>query len=209
MDARAYGFATAEAYADARTSELHSALLMAGVPGNRVTQLGIPDQQAIRNLGAIAGQLHRLFNRDNICLVLTHVYEGGHPDHDATAFCVHQAAQLSSGQIAIIEMPYYRANGTGAVQQSFAPDGTAPTVIPLSEQERCRKRQMIAAYKTQANVLAGFSVETEQFRVAPDYDFRQMPNGGRILYERENWGATGKDWLRAVNHYVAQVAVAA
>jgi len=207
-DAHAHGFATAMAYTEARTTELHRAVCVADISPDRVMLLGIPDQQAVRNLEFVIDELGRLFSHYGIHVVLTHAYEGGHPDHDAAAFCVHQAASSNTHSIGIVEMPYYRAADTGAVQQSFAPGGDAPIVLALNEKGRRLKRQMIAEYKTQANVLAGFSLETEQFRIAPDYDFMQLPNGGRVLYECESWGVTGQDWLHAVNAYFAREAAA-
>jgi hypothetical protein len=44
-------------------------------------------------------------------------------------------------------------------------------------------------------MLRMFSVECEQFRPAPPYDFRALPNAGRLYYETRNWGMTGGRWL--------------
>jgi hypothetical protein len=57
---------------------------------------------------------------------------------------------------------------------------------------------MIAAHATQARTLAPFTATVERFRVAPDYDFAVLPNGGRLHYESLPFGFTGADWLRLV-----------
>ena len=51
-------------------------------------------------------------------VVLTHAYEGGHPDHDAVAFAVHRAARRTSA--AVVEMPFYHAGPDGVARQVFA-----------------------------------------------------------------------------------------
>jgi hypothetical protein len=57
---------------------------------------------------------------------------------------------------------------------------------------------MLAAHATQQAVLAMFSARQERFRVAPRYDFRTLPNRGRLLYEQYAWGMTGEQWIRLV-----------
>ena len=134
--------------------------------------------------------------------MLTHAYEGGHPDHDAAAFAVHAAVALLRRQgreIAIIEMPFYRADGEGWAVQRFAPAPAAvETVLALGDRDRAVKRQMLAAHRTQAEMLAFFDVETERFRIAPAYDFSTLPNGGHLHYERHDWGMTGARWVPLV-----------
>ena len=202
-DAHAYGFAAAAEYAAARRRELLEVMDLAGVAPAQVTQLGIPDQQAALNLSSVSAQLARLFSAWRTEIVLTLAYEGGHPDHDATAFCVHQATRRGAREIHILEMPLYRAGDAGAVNQSFAPGGGEPVVLELTPEEQALKRSMVAAYRTQKNVLAGFSLEREQFRVAPEYDFRELPNGGNVLYDREQWGVNSDTWRRCVQDALA------
>lgn len=82
-DARARGFASAEAYAAARRRELEAAMALAGVPATALLTLDVPDQGAAFVMPGIAARLATLFAEREIELVLTHAYEGGHPDHDA------------------------------------------------------------------------------------------------------------------------------
>jgi len=93
-DALACGFSTREDYANARRRELEEAMALAGVGPDRLLSLGLPDQTAPRNLAAAARRLSEMFGGGGVRTVLTHCYEGGHPDHDATAFAVRAACRL-------------------------------------------------------------------------------------------------------------------
>jgi LmbE family N-acetylglucosaminyl deacetylase len=85
QDARAAGHATRDAYARARRGEAEAALALAGIPPRRLFALGIADQEASFRLAGLARRLARLLRERTMGVVLTHAYEGGHPDHDATA----------------------------------------------------------------------------------------------------------------------------
>jgi N-acetylglucosamine malate deacetylase 2 len=116
------GFPGRKAYAQAREQESRAALSLAGVPQRNAVLMNIPDQEAAYRLAQIASSLAQQFAMRGTRYVLTHCYEGGHPDHDAVAFAVHlAAARLADrgSQIDVIEMPFYRMDSTGKVFQSF------------------------------------------------------------------------------------------
>ncbi|HVL72003.1 MAG TPA: PIG-L family deacetylase [Beijerinckiaceae bacterium] len=192
------GFVAPAEYAAARRREIEAAVALAGVPVDLVS-LGIPDQEAGYRLAEIAGALAALFERREIDLVLTHPYEGGHPDHDATAFAVHAAGKLLARRgieaPAVVEMASYFAAPENCVHQRFAPGGDQEVVVALDEPRRALKRAMLDAHATQAGCLWVFVDDEERFRPAPHYDFRALPNGGLLNYERFGWGMTGETWL--------------
>jgi LmbE family N-acetylglucosaminyl deacetylase len=191
-------FGSRQAYADTRARELATALGMAGVSPAQSKGLGWPDQEASLHLVEMAEALAgELAGRD---VVITHAYEGGHPDHDATAFAVHAACALIERRFgarpALIEVPLYRAEGSGWVTQTFAGDAAMPeTELALSPGELALKRRMMDAHHSQREMLSAFQSETELFREAPAYDFRRLPNAGRLHYESYDWGMTGDTWL--------------
>ncbi len=195
-DARRHGFATAEAYAAKRLSELREALRLAHVAPNCFISLGVPDQEAALRLPELTRRLVEIFTKRRTRLVITHAYEGGHPDHDATACAVHLAARLVWRRRAIdlVEMPYYRLGDAGLVFQSFIPGNHSECQIPLSADEIVVKRRMIAAHATQKEVLAPFSATHELFRASAGYDFSVPPNNGRLYYEHHDWGMDGSRW---------------
>jgi N-acetylglucosamine malate deacetylase 2 len=67
-----------------------------GIAPDRIRMLGYTDQEAALHLAEIARTLARLFVEERIEAVLTHPYEGGHPDHDASAFCVRASCLVCS-----------------------------------------------------------------------------------------------------------------
>jgi N-acetylglucosamine malate deacetylase 2 len=197
-DAKARGFATAEAYAAARSGELRAAMGLAGI-SERLVALGWPDQESAQHLDEIATELSKWLAGTDI--VLTHAYEGGHPDHDTAALAVWAACALlrraGESAPAVIEMPLYHLGQEGWMRQVFVPaTGPEEIAVELTPEERRLKREMFAAHASQADVLANFGTAVERFRRAPRYDFSRLPNGGKLLYEDWNWGINGARWLK-------------
>lgn len=206
-DARERGFQTTSAYAAARSCEFRRAMKVAGIPGDRLIQFGVPDQEAAFRIPKIVGRLAPILTNRGIQILLTHSYEGGHPDHDATAFCAHRAA-AHCAHVAVLEMPFYRAAGDGEALQSFPEerDEKGSIEVRLGAALREIRKRMLDCYRTQSSILSGFSRDREKFRIAPEYDFLQPPNGGQLLYERQPWGVTGEIWRRCVRDALAELA---
>jgi LmbE family N-acetylglucosaminyl deacetylase len=208
-DARRLGFDSAESYAAVRRRELGSALSFASVTPDRIACLRVPDQEAAMALPQVSKELARLLADRGIRTVITHAYEGGHPDHDATAFSVHAAAAIRNregGELTSIEVPLYRLGPGGIVLQEFAGSScTAELALPLTSEQQGLKRRMVAAHRTQRDVLAPFRLEVERFRPAPAYDFLRLPNSGRLLYEHHSWGLDGARWLALASAASAQL----
>jgi N-acetylglucosamine malate deacetylase 2 len=199
-DAKACGFLQASDYAQARRREFLDALKCVGFRENKLTELRISDQESADHLYALATFLAVFFEKRQIAIVLTHSYEGGHPDHDAVAFGVHAAKDICRSRglrVDVVEMPFYHAGIEGEIKQKFS-DGEDGVLIALNRGEHDLKRCMIACYATQEKVLAGFSLEGERFRQAPDYDFSELPNGGRLLYEAYAWRMNSVRWRELV-----------
>jgi LmbE family N-acetylglucosaminyl deacetylase len=199
-DATRHGFDTAADYAAVREQELSAALLLAGVPRRKVVPLRLHDQGLAFALAEIAVRLQDVCCECGIAVILTHPYEGGHPDHDATAFAAHavQALLRSRGTpISIVEMPFYFLGADGLVVQRFTPGfADDEVVIHLGSEAQALKRAMIASHATQRETLSLFGAQTERFRHAPAYDFSALPNGGRLFYAQHAWGMNGERWLQ-------------
>lgn len=207
VDAQAHGFSNWESYAAARGRELDAALA-AGECRAEVVRLGFPDQAAARNLANLVRQVATLLRRTEARVLLTHAYEGGHPDHDAAAFAAHLAVRATGCDAAIVEMPYYRLGREGMVTQSFATFSDDMVQVRLSPQDQVRKCRMIGAHASQRGVLAAFTTAAEHYRPAPHYDFTALPNGGRLLYEKYGWGLTGAEWQQQVRRALRELALA-
>jgi len=192
-DARAAGFAGWTEYAAARRAEAEAALAVAGLTPERLTAL-------LRDGGFDA--------------VITHAYEGGHPDHDATALAVHAACRLieAAGQSPphLVEMAGYHALGGSFIAGTFIAHAEAGPVatVALDAKARRLKRRMLDCHATQRAVLAPFTVQLERFRAAPRYDFRIPPHPGALHYDTRNWGMIGEHWRRLAQTALEQLRLA-
>jgi LmbE family N-acetylglucosaminyl deacetylase len=190
---RAYSFPAAQTPEIARWRELVAALELAGCPPSAVTGLAVADRGAAEHLVAIARRIGEVFHRSGTAIAITHAYEGADPDHDATAFAVHQAAALCrrKGQdIAILEMPFRRQ----------PPDGLSPEerveiiALPLTAKQKALKRRMLACFEDRHDALARGALDAEQFRLAPAYDFAELPQGGHVSYGDETCDLGPERW---------------
>src|ERR1700750_195755 len=94
------GADTWQEYAALRRRELDAAIQEAGALPFRKICLWCPDPQAVYRMRRNANRLAGLFLRFRPRYVLTHSYEGGHPDHDSIAAAVQLAIkQLRSRRI--------------------------------------------------------------------------------------------------------------
>jgi LmbE family N-acetylglucosaminyl deacetylase len=186
---------TREHYARARRGELEAAMALAGIGPERLRCLGIADQEAVFEIPRMIEEIRRAVREIEPGALLTLAYEGGHPDHDAVAMAVREAAE----GIEIFETPLYHAQ-PGAermVVQEFLP-GPPEILLPLTEEERFLKGRMIATFATQQETLRAFlPPRDERFRPAPLHDFSHSPHAGRLQYEIWGFPITGKDWREA------------
>ena len=188
---RQAGVAGRAAYARLRAAELERALATGGVAAERVA-LGACDQEAALALCELTEALTALLHRRRPAFVLTHPYEGGHPDHDAAAFVVaHAVARAGPPRPAIVEMAFYHEAAGVLVTGRFLPGGPPATRATLTPPARARKQAMLDAFASQRAVLGRFPLDAEAFRPAPVYDFSVPPHPGPLHYERFGWPLGG------------------
>lgn len=198
-DARNAGFATREDYAQARARELDRALAEAGQSGAPRFALGAADQESAFRLASLARRLADILASFAPEIVLTHPYEGGHPDHDSTAFIAHAACALAvrAGRTppALIEMASYHAGPGHPVFGDFLPRDDAPaTEIRLDAAGRALRRHLLGCHESQRRTLSAVPDDVERFRPAPAYVFSEPPHPGTLHYEIYDWGMTGGRW---------------
>jgi LmbE family N-acetylglucosaminyl deacetylase len=215
LDARARGFASLQDYAAARRAELESALRLAGlVPQQfvRTLDLGassppISDQEAAWRLAEVALGLAAELRSFQPEAILTHPYEGGHPDHDACAFAAHAAVQLAGASCAIVEAPFYHAAESGIETGRFLPAQCEEVIRPLSAEEKRKKKERLACFRSQAETLRPFGLEEERYRLAPSYDFTRPPHPGVLFYENFPWGTTGAQFRQRAAAVLAELQI--
>src|SRR5215471_11713978 len=72
-------------YSSLRRAEAERALSLAGLAVSQIEWLGGVDQEAIGRADHLTYCLAGLFSRIEANVLVTHPYEGGHPDHDTAA----------------------------------------------------------------------------------------------------------------------------
>jgi LmbE family N-acetylglucosaminyl deacetylase len=200
-----------EAYARIRRGELAAALEAGGGASAILHEIGLVDQEASFHLVELAEQLAVLFRERRPEVVLTHPYEGGHPDHDATAFAVHTAIETMKREKfpvpVLLEFTSYHADKGRMLTGDFLPfEGCEELAFVLTAEARQRKQKMFDCFITQREVLRNFSVNYERFRVAPQYDFTELPPVGELFYEQFDWGMTGDRWKVLVKEAIGTLA---
>ena len=192
IDSQAHGFRLLGDYREARRKELHQAFERAGLQDATEEWLGISDQDASFHLPDLVQRLRSILSQRRPEVVFTHPYEGGHPDHDACAFAVHQAISLLENAPVVIEAAFYHAGPSGMETGRFlpAPNATRELVYRLNRAERQNKRHLFNCFATQQQVLSCFSLDTERFRITPKYNFQKPPHTPPVFYDGQPWGMT-------------------
>jgi len=170
------GLKDRRSYALLRQHELAAALDSIGHRGQRIS-LALTDGSVIFHMAALRRQLARIFRRYAISVAFTHAFEGGHPDHDATALSVHCAAHRHAR---VVEAPFYRKDGSQTVWQQFKDKTASELQIDLDPSLREAKAKMLAAHASQGGACSQISLDREIFRLSPAYDFQRPPNGGEL-----------------------------
>src|SRR5690348_9930709 len=181
-----------EMYALVRAEEAASALAIVGIPSSRISFLNAADQEAIFEVQRLIRDFTDHVQRVQPNVIITHPYEGGHPDHDAAALVARLAVstlQRCGAQFPeVLEFTSYHASGGQRSSGDFLPpnieqyDAPGGVRLTLSPEERSRKARMLGCYLSQWHVLSEFPLEPERLRTAPAYDFTKSPHAGPLWY---------------------------
>ena len=188
-------FDSREAYAAHRRVEMLRAVALAGVTEAQCDVLPVADQEATRNLGFLAAEIRRRLV--GVDTVLTHAYEGGHPDHDACALACQVAVTTQVRE----EAPFYHAERGGLVAGEFI--GGCGDTQRLTLEQQARRARMFAAFESQKHVFDRFPLDRESWRAAPRYDFLSPPHPGTLYYETRELGFTWPEWRQYAQHFLA------
>ena len=193
------GFQGWAEYASARRRECISALALANVPADRILELEIGDHQAPQFLTDLSKRLTTLLQQSAPDIVLTHPYEGGHPDHDAAAFATNAAVRLMKRHgfepPALFEMALHPGrDGEMRVLDFLPSSGRETTTLVLDKESQELKRRMYECFATQAESLKENPLGPEKFRRPPSYDFTLPPQRGKLNYENFDSEFTREEW---------------
>ncbi len=193
------GFHSRGAYAQARRDEVVAALWIIGMAPEQIRGLGFVDGEAAFHLVELTHKVVDLLSELKPDVVLTHPYEGGHSDHDSTAFAVHMACGIlrREGLFAPVIMEltsYHNYEGKRRLFNFLPFPGAREKTVELDEDTKAIKRQMFDAFTSQHALLETFPLEVERFRHAPRYLFTVPPHEGTLDYERLCNKMTGVEW---------------
>lgn len=198
IDARAAGFDTVTAYSAARRRETATALNCLPQPLSATASLNVPDRAVTDRVYDVILALRRLVNAIHPAVIVTHAYEGGHPDHDAIAFAVAALRRMPDfPETGVVEFAAYHESRSGALITNRFNESDRH-VFSLSPEAQRLKRLMFACLRTQARVLAAFDCRFESLRPASAVDFAKAPPSGTVWFERLGWGITGAVWRTQV-----------
>jgi LmbE family N-acetylglucosaminyl deacetylase len=201
-------FNSAEAYSTARFSELDQALRILGAEPRERLRCGYTDGELVFNLVEFTQRLQVQLR--GVRAVITHAYEGGHPDHDACALAVQYATRRlrESGVESPkrIEFTSYFSLKKRLRAGSFWPDRHSSShAARLTRDQRRQKTEALKAFGTQQEILKvlltqnwiskTFGLQNEIYRYAPDYNFRRP--APPLAWHYDSWcSIAGCDWLR-------------
>jgi N-acetylglucosamine malate deacetylase 2 len=203
-----------ELYACVRAEEAASALSFVDVPPERMLFLSGVDQEAIFRVAELINEFVSIILEFKPSVIITHPYEGGHPDHDTAALVARLSVEIlrpNSSPPDILEMTSYHSAGGSRVAGHFL--GSPPLLggqiqagvqVTLSPEERIRKARMLGCYVSQWHVLSDFPLEPEQLRPAPLYDFTRPPHQGSLWYESLRWPLSGSRWRELAGQALAR-----
>jgi LmbE family N-acetylglucosaminyl deacetylase len=179
----------------------------AGIGSDRIRTLGFRDQELVFTLTELDAALDRLLADIHPAAVITHAFEGGHPDHDALALvlaCLIRRRRMREERAPLlIEFAGYWLNESGAlVTNRFASPNGGERQLRMSTPFRQQKNALLASLRTRQHVLRDFETREEWIRPAPAYDFRTLPNQGRVWYDRFDWPVRSDQWLHLAAAYL-------
>ena len=194
-------YGSRSAYSDVRRREAEAAMAIAGVrsfhfladPADRSRFV---DQDLFLWIPKALDKLNEIAAAFRPEAIVSHAYEGGHPDHDTCSFIATQLAREHN--LPLWEFPLYHRSTDGVLvrQEFMVPVGTEVLLdVTLAELEI--KKSMIEAHASQSLTLSEFSPAIERFRPMFDYDFTRPPHVGMLNYEAWQWPVTGSQLVGA------------
>ena len=203
--AKAAGFEDVASYAKARKQECVDALTLANVSEERVIEFAARDTSACDCLSELAKRIAQHLQESRAEIVLTHPYEGGHPDHDATALATHAALHLMRQNgfkpPTLFEMALHPGDDDISKVTEFLPGAEGETTTLLLDQQAIElKRRMFECLKSQQQSIESSPLGYEKFRLPPEYDFSAPPQKGKLHYENFDWAPRSEEWLGRARH---------
>lgn len=182
-----------------RTNECAQALSLLDIPSKNIIEFGVTNTNGSQVLVALTKKIAAFLQQSATDIVLTHPYEGGHPDHDATAFATHAAIQLLKRNGFAMPVLFEIAvrpthDGLKRVLDFLPGSWREATTWVLDEKSKTLKKKMLECLSLESAGVNTVSLKAERFRRPPDYDFTHPSLTGKAYYENFMSGITGDQW---------------
>jgi LmbE family N-acetylglucosaminyl deacetylase len=167
---------------------------------DQILELAGIDYYAPHFLSDLAKRITTFLQQSAPDIVITHPYEGGHPDHDSAAFATNAAVRLLErngfAPPTIFEMALHPSKDGKERVLDFLPSaGRETTTLILDQKAYDLKRRMFECFASQREALKSNPLGPEKFRRPPAYDFMVPPQLGKLNYENFHGGITRDEWL--------------
>jgi LmbE family N-acetylglucosaminyl deacetylase len=195
------GYECRDEYVRARQHEVGAALHCVGLSENQSRNLGYEDGEIANHLASVAMTLAAAFHESAAQIVITHPYEGVHPDYDSTAFAAQAACRLLerdgiAAPVRIEVAGIHRDGDEVIIGEFLSPAATESVTVRLDTTHQQLKRAALDCLSSQSALWENVALHSESFRIAPSYDFTNPPHPGILEYERSGLGMTGRRWRR-------------
>lgn len=196
------GFTTQDEYCRARYTETICALEKVNFHKENALWLHYFDQEVHTRIIDLMEEVKKIIIDYEPRIVITHPYEGGHPDHDTVALCVSVISKrINRIQPSFSHLEFTSYNNYLGIPnfQTFIPYRYYPEItMNLTDEEQLIKNQQLNCHKSQAKMLQNFHTKFEKMRFAPDYNFYNPPHSGTLFYETLGWNITKEQWRKVI-----------
>jgi N-acetylglucosamine malate deacetylase 2 len=185
-----------------------AALERVGISVDQIHTLGFADQQLAFALPDLDREIDGVLGEIRPAVVMTHAFEGGHPDHDALALVLASVIERRRRQeprapLLVEFAGHWRDESNALATNRFAPPATGgERQLRLSTLLRREKNDLLGCFPTEQRVLHAFDTREEWIRPAPAYDFRALPNHGRVWYDQFDLPVRSDGWIRLAAAYL-------
>lgn len=130
----------------------------------------IPDKQLYNNLQDAVRIVAETVRVRQSTALITHAFEGGHPDHDCCSFIANRVAMKAD--LPVWEFPEYSGPPRNLVQCFADADPSEVAFIRPRPGQVAMKQQLFRCYRSQKNVLSMFDPQRpELFRRQPSQNY--------------------------------------
>jgi len=185
-----------------------AALEQVGIGLDQIRTLGFADQRLVFALSDLDRAITDVLAEIRPAVVITHAFEGGHPDHDTLALVLASVIGRWRGRSPhvplLVEFAGYWQNESGALTTNrFAPPATGgERQLRMSTLSRRQKNDLLERVRPGQRPMHAFDTREEWIRPAPTYDFRRPPNAGRVWYDQFGSPVRSADWIRLAATYL-------